>query len=325
MVAPTARYRVKGVNMKISIKYGGRILNLPNEVAELSSKASYEDLCVIINLFTYSEYLDSFEGAIESFSEKTGLGADVILRSLAFWSKAGVIHIEGMQEYTPVISVSNRVPTYSGAQIARFMEENKMIASLFDACQQIMGKSFTPVDYNNVIYLKDYFKLSDDFIMLLIAHCVENEKGGWAYIRKTAKNLYEDGIDTYTKLEKHFEDRKNKSSLEYKIRSIFGIGSRELSAKEKEKFGLWISAEVSEELIKRAYDTTVNNTGKPSVAYASKIIESWIALGYKSVSDVEKAEKIHKDNAPLSTFETDDFFEAALKRSEQFYKKEVKK
>jgi DnaD/phage-associated family protein len=230
-----------------------------------------------------------------------------------------------MQEYTPLISVSNRVPTYSGAQIARFMEENKMIASLFDACQQIMGKSFTPVDYNNVIYLKDYFKLSDDFIMLLIAHCVENEKGGWAYIRKTAKNLYEDGIDTYTKLEKHFEDRKNKSSLEYKIRSIFGIGSRELSAKEKEKFGLWISAQVSEELIKRAYDITVNNTGKPSVAYASKIIESWIALGYKSVSDVEKAEKIHKDNAPLSTFETDDFFEAALKRSEQFYKKEVKK
>ena len=40
---------------------------------------------------------------------------------------------------------------------------------------------------------------------------------------------------------------------------------------------------------------------------------------------MEKAEKIHKDNAPLSTFETDDFFEAALKRSEQFYKKEVKK
>ena len=130
MVAPTARYKVKGVNMKISIKYGGRILNLPNEVAELSSKASYEDLCVIINLFTYSEYLGSFEGAIESFSEKTGLGADVILRSLAFWSKAGVIHIEGMQEYTPVISVSNRVPTYSGAQIARFMDENKMIVRM---------------------------------------------------------------------------------------------------------------------------------------------------------------------------------------------------
>jgi predicted acylesterase/phospholipase RssA len=43
------------------------------------------------------------------------------------------------------------------------------------------------------------------------------------------------------------------------------------------------------------------------------------------MGDVEKAEKIHKDNAPLSTFETDDFFEAALKRSEQFYKKEVKK
>ncbi|MBQ8393629.1 MAG: DnaD domain protein [Clostridia bacterium] len=314
--------------MKISIKYGGKILNLPAKVAELTPKASYEDLAVIINLFSYSEYFDSFDEIIEVFSNKIGVSVNDVLKSLAFWCKEGVIDTEELKNYTPVISVSNRVPSYSGAQISRFIEGNKKIASLFDACQQIMGKAFTPVDYNNLIFLKEYFKLPDDYIMLLIAHCVENEKDGWAYIRKTARNLYEDGVDTYPKLEKHFEARKNKATLEYKIRSIFEIGSRELSKKEKEKIDIWIGAEVSEELIRKAYETTVNNTGKISIAYASKIIENWISLGFKTVEDVESVEKSRKSKLSLSTFDANEFFEAALERSEELYKsvrKEAKK
>ena len=307
--------------MKISIKYGGKILNLPSKVAELTPRASYEDLAVIINLFSYSEYFDSFDRVLETFSSRTGIGADRVLKSLAFWVKEGVIEAEGIKDCAPAITVSNKVPTYSGAQISRFMEENKKIASLFDACQQIMGKIFTPVDYNNLIYIKEYFSLSDDYIMLLLSHCVENEKDGWAYIRKLVKNLYDEGITTYVKLERHLDDRKNKASYEYKMRSIFGIGARELTKKEQERFDLWASYGYGEDIIKRAYEMTVNATGKPSIPYASKIIESWISQGIKSLEEIDALDKKRKNKASFSTFDTDDFFEAALERSEELYKK----
>ena len=311
--------------MKISIKYSGKILNLPAEVADFTAEATKDDLSVIINLFTYSEYLSSFDNVIEAFSEKLGIGVEAILTSLSFWNKKGVISVEGIQDYSPIITSTNRVPSYSGAQISKFIEKNKQMASLFDACQDIIGKTFTTVDYNNIIYLKDYYKLTDDYIMLLIAHCVENEKKGWAYIRKTVAALYDEGIDTYNELEKHFEHRKNKLSIEYKIRSIFGIGMRELSKKEKEKLSLWISADISEELIKKAYDITVDKTSKPSVAYASKIIENWISAGLKTLKEVEEAEAKHSAAKEKSSFDADDFFKAALERSELVYGKEVKK
>lgn len=307
--------------MKITVNYNGGIINLPTKVAELAHTATKEDLCFIINLFACPQYLEYFDSVIESFSSKTGLSESDILKSIAFWHKTGIITVEGMKDYTPIVSVSNKVPTYSGAQIKKFMEENERVASLFDECQTIMGKSFTPVDFNNVIYLKDYFKLSDDYILLLISHCVENEKSGWAYIRKTAKGLYEDGVSTYCDLERHLADRKNKSSFEYKVRAIFGMGTRDLSKKENEKIQLWINYGITEELIKKAYDITVNNTGKISLSYASRVIENWISLGYKTVEDVEGAEKKRKEKLSMSTFDTVDFFEAALARSEEIYEK----
>lgn len=312
--------------MKINIKYSGKILNLPSEVAEYTSEASKDDLSVIINLFAYSEYLSSFDGVLEAFSERIGVGIDSVLASLSFWSNKGVISVEGMMDYSPIAASANRVPSYSGAEIKKFMKKNEQICSLFNACQEILGKSFTPTDYNNVIFLKDYYKFTDDYILLLIAHCVENEKKSWAYIRKTASALYNEGIDTYGELEKHFEERKNQLSLEYKIRSIFGIGMRELSKKESEKIDMWLKADISEELIRKAYDITVDNTGKSAFNYASRIIENWISSGYKTAEDVEKYESSQKSKFAGSTFDTDDFFNAALARSEEYYKnKEVKK
>lgn len=311
--------------MKINIKYSGKILNLPAEVAEFTSEATKEDLCVIINLFAYSEYLPSFDSVLEAFSERIGVGIDSVLASLSFWSKKGVISVEGMMDYSPIVTSANRVPSYSGAEIKKFMERNEAICSLFNACQEILGKSFTPTDYNNVIFLKDYYKFTDDYILLLLAHCAEIEKKSWAYIRKTAKNLYENDIDTYETLDKHMKDRRNAQSMEYKIRNIFGIGMRELSDKEKTKFNIWINNHVNEAIIKKAYDITVDKLGKPSVPYASKIIENWISLGYKNLDEIEEAEFSHKSSLSISTFDTDDFFQAALKRSEEYINKGGKK
>jgi DNA replication protein DnaD len=58
-------------------------------------------------------------------------------------------------------------------------------------------------------------------------------------------------------------------------------------------------------------------------AYMSKIIDNWLSSGIKTAEDVEKSQEQYKNKQKLSmsTFDTDDFFEAALERSNEELKK----
>ena len=73
----------------------------------------------------------------------------------------------------------------------------------------------------------------------------------------------------------------------------------------------------SYELLSKAYDITVEKTGKLSYAYMAKILDNWHSSGIKTAEDVEKSLESYKNKQKISmsTFDADDFFEAALERS----------
>ncbi len=303
--------------MNIEIRYTGSILNLPSRVADLAPTVSKEDLQVIICLFGYGEYFKSFENAIPIIAEKLAISCDDVKSSLSFWAKAGVIAIDGIDEFEQKMITDNSgiTPTYTGAQIQAYIAKNKRIGELFTECQNVLGKSFNTHDFNNVINLKEYYKFSSAYILLLLAHCVDIGKTNWAYVRKLASEFYDNGIDTYKKLDKHFADRKNEKSLEYKIRKLFGIGEREFIKTEKAIFEKWIENSVEFELIELAYEITIEKTGKSSPRYAAKIIENWQSNGIITVHEAKEAQEKYKKKQSSETFDADDFFEAALKRS----------
>ena len=56
-----------------------------------------------------------------------------------------------------------------------------------------------------------------------------------------------------------------------------------------------------------------------SYAYMAKILENWHTNGIKTIEDAERSleEYKGKQKMSMSTFDTDEFFEAALKRSNE--------
>ena len=310
--------------MKIEIKYTGGILNLPSRVADLVLTANEEQLRVLLVLCGNPQYLNDIEPYFTTLSQRLDMGVGEIKECIAFWVKNEILTADGLDveikaDSSPDIQMQNREPTYTGRQILSYVEKNKDFSALCKECQTVLGKSFTAQDYNNVMQLKNYFKFSDEYILLLLEHCVDIEKSSWAYIRKTAANLYDEGVSSYSKLEAHFAARRNKRSLEYKIRKLFGIGDREFTKTEKGHIEKWIDLKTPIEIITRAYEITVEKTGKVSYSYMAKILDNWHIAGIKTVEDVEKSltDYQSKQKLSMSTFDTDDFFEAALKRSNE--------
>ncbi|MBO5338452.1 MAG: DnaD domain protein [Clostridia bacterium] len=315
--------------MKITIKYTGGIINLPSNIADIVPSAGEAELKVIISIFAYSGHFNDFESVLPILSEKLELEINEVISALEFWAENGIITLDGYEISPSVVSAaserSNCAPTYTGSQITKLLGTNPDFKMLADCAQNVLGKDFTPTDFTSLLFIKDHYKFSDEYILMLLAYCVENNTTNWAYIRKTSKILYDEGIDTYEKLESHFSARRNKRSFEYKIRKLFGVGGREFTSKEKNTFEKWVDAKFSYDLIKRAYELCIDNTGKSSWSYTSKILENWQIAGIKTVEDAEKSLASYKNKQNMSSFDTDDFFEAALKRSQERIKERSKK
>lgn len=304
--------------MKIEIKYTGSIINLPSRVADLAPTVNKADLQVIICLFNYMEYFADFDSCIPDIAEKLAISCEDVKNSLSFWARAGVISIDGIEQYESKMitqTKGNATPTYTGAQIEAYIAKNKRIRELFEECQALLQKTFNTHDFNNVIHLKEYYKFSSAYILLLLAHCVDIDRTNWAYVRKLAGEFYDNGIDTYKKLEKHFADRKDEQSFEYKVRRLFGIGEREFVKTERAVFDKWLEMEIDLGLVEYAYEITIEKTSKPSLRYASKIIENWMSNGIKTADEAREAQEKYREKQRNETFDADDFFEAALKRS----------
>lgn len=263
--------------------------------------------------------------------------------SIDYWQKAGAILCEDGQpdikakkttltktvtdvaenvtvERPRAVARASQLPRYNSDEVAAFLESNN-VGDLLVTCQQYMGKMFNVSETEIVVGLLDFLKLEPEYILLLFAHCEKMNKKSLRYVEKLAIGLFDDGILGYEELDSHLRAIEAAAEMDKPLRKLFGIGRRALLKKEKEAFENWIGRwKIPMAMIERAYEVTVENTGNASIPYCNAVLERWNASGLKTVEDVERAmEEYRHDKGGLKdkkgSFETDDFFEAALMRS----------
>ena len=300
-------------------------IRLPASTMQHLSAASKVDLAFLIRLAAEEFPVDMKTRGAE-FAADIGATREELERSIYFLRGAALITTDALGRIS--VGVSEPAPAkerkllsadtpqrFTSGEIRRLTEENGALSSLFDDCQQAMGKLFTTDEFNIVISLSEYYGFEADYILLLCAHCAGKGKN-LRYAEKVAHSLYDKDIVTYAALEEYLARMDALESSEGQLRTLFGFGSRTLSPREKEFFVRWLmDLHCSYELIEYAYEITVDRTGKVKLPYLNKILESWHAAGYRTPDDVKNGESAGKPESPLSSFNTDDFFDLALKRS----------
>lgn len=216
------------------------------------------------------------------------------------------------------------IPDYSTEELAKFLESRQELTTLVDSCQQIMGKIFNTSETAIIVGIADYLDVDFEYIKLLCAYCVQAGHRSMRYLEKTAISLYDSGITDYSLLEEKLKELSLLSSNEGMLRKIFGIENRSLTSQQKQYFSTWVGKmEFPIDVISHAYEIAVDSTGKPALPYINKILENWHTAGYRTIDDIKSAEeayKLAKSNntaqpGQAGSFNTNDFFEAALKRS----------
>lgn len=178
-----------------------------------------------------------------------------------------------------------------------------------------LGKSFNTSDVATLFSFKDELLLPYDVVMLGIEHCASEGKPSLRYIEKFLISLADQGITDYESAEAYIKRRKLYLSFEGKIRALAGIDKRTLTPREKTFISAWQEMDFPWDMIKLAYDKTVDNTKEFSMRYMNKILENWKNAGFRTVDEVElgdnKPESMEKDS-----FNLDDFFKAAVERNQ---------
>lgn len=222
----------------------------------------------------------------------------------------------------------DRLPHYTSAELADLLESRREVSDYLNECQNIWGKIFNVHESNIMLGFVDYLGLEWDYILTLLAFCVrEQDKRGikrsLRYVENLAFSFYDEGVTDLPSLQEKIRRLEQTAEVEGSLRRMFGMGERSLTPTEKKKFSTWVyDYRYGVDIIARAYEVTVDAKGSPNLKYMDAVLSNWNRDGLRTLEDIEasearfQAQKKGKTAADEpGSFDTDDFFAAAVRRS----------
>jgi len=314
--------------MKLYFNYGSEVVSLPAAaIRDKLAEASSVELKLLLGLCADPALRENYGEKADGFAASLGCTRRELDRALEYWRSAGAVSAEAEEGEAESKQVSERrrgayVPQYTGKEAEAIINEGGL-ASVVDECSRLLGRTFNPTDVNSIIAIYQDLGVESAYITMLCDYCARIDKRSIAYVRKRAYDLYDGGVDSLEKLDSYIRAHEALFDYEGELRRIFGIAGRALTAKENACFEKWCKWGYSSDVVKRAYDVTVEKTGKYTISYLDRVLANWHEAGYRTIGDVDQAEKRYaeekekRDPANEGSFQTDEFFEAALRRSRE--------
>ena len=318
--------------MKLTFTYGNAVAVLPAALTEYIERASKRDLQVLLELACEPTATTDLSAAMQAVCDRLHLSRSEWENSLAFWRGTGILCVEEgeaqpaatatavpvQENALPRVIADKGLPSYSTEELSDILARRAELSALIDDCQRAFGKIFNTGEVGIIAGLADYLGLDAEYILLLLTHCRNMEKKSLRYVEKMAITLHDEGVHDARDLEERLHRIEVMAKASGRIRTMFGITSRALTAKEKSMLEAWLCGmQYDDEVIRRAYEATVDAIGKASISYANKILERWHADGLHTAEEVDAAmaEYRRQKAADGSSFDVDDFFGAALERT----------
>lgn len=311
------------MNLSINLGVWNSIFAIPCDVVDKHIKlAGAAQLKVLLFILRYAGQ----DLSISKIASALSMDELDVKDSMQFWIETNIISgsnsssTSSVQDKLPdeIVSPNNnvcnefkevncsnirRLPSRAekpdSAFVARRINESSEISFLMQEAQVILSRPISNGDSATLLMLHDTDGLPVDVIIMLMQYAVSVGKGSIRYIEKIAISWSDEGIDTIEKAENKIRTLENYRKAWSSVEKIIGIEHRAPSSKEDEAANRWINIwQISEELIKEAYDRCVNSKGKYILSYMDGIIKKWYNCGIKTLSQVIDEDKYKKSQYP---------------------------
>lgn len=237
--------------------------------------------------------------------------------SLRFWADAGVFiapnasqTVSAAAETAPKKTVVLKTVKPTRSEILKRSAECNEITFLLREAQNVFGRALKQSESSTLVWLYDDEGMSAALILTLLEYAKSVERLNIGFIERTGISWVENGVLTVADADSYLNQIAQKNYAWSVVQKAFGLDKRMPSKKELTLSDLWVNQyKISRELLNYAYNLCVDNTGKFSMSYISKIIESWQKSGVKTVLDakasIENQKKVKtKSKAPSSSKNT---------------------
>ena len=224
------------------------------------------------------------------------------------------------------------LPHYTSEELADLLESRTDTKNFIYECTQVWGRMLNVHEINVLLVLVDYLGLEWEYVLTLLAFCVGNmkkqdRKCTMRYVETTAYGLYDEGIQDVAALQEKIRRMEDMADSEKRLRQLLGIGERQLTSAEKKAFSKWLyDFGYDLEIITYAFEVTVDAKGKYSMKYMDAVLTNWYNEKLRTLEEIKAANERFKaehqkpgqgrtGSAKQGSFDTDDFFNAAVRRS----------
>lgn len=288
----------------------GTMFGVPCVVADNFLKlASADQLKVLLYLLRYS----GKNCSDEEISLNTGVSPQQTADAMLFWQQVNVLTPQNTaREEVPVASMSvieepvnkpvarnlqdqaaNKLPerqrqNLTPSEISRTISGSNDIAELFKVAETALGKlSYT--QQNSLIWMHNYLGLKREVIVTLIYYCISIEKTNCGYIEKIAYSWAENDINTLTAAQEEVDKLTASHDYTGKIMKLFEM-NRKPTSKQTVFLTQWRKAGYSDELLRLAYERTIESIDKLSFEYINGILQNWQEQGLTTKAAVAESE-----------------------------------
>ena len=312
----------------ICFEYGNGVAVLPAAVTEHLKKASKNDLTVLLALAADADLCKAGDPAA-AISAKTGVAVCDVQASLSFWRGTGLLAFEKSDTkaagaptekavVAPRVIADRGLPAYTSTELSAIIDDkSKNMPALIRECEHVMGKVFNAAEAGTVAGMVDYLGLDGEYVVILLTHCVKMGKKSMRYVEKTALSLHDEGITDAEALSDYLRRIEARAEFEGRIRTLYGMGDRKLSPKEKKIIETWVGTmQYGMDMIELAFEVNADATHDPNLSYTDSILQRWHAAGYRTPADAEQdMAEYRRRKKGDSSFDADDFFAAAVRHA----------